>query len=288
MEDTDIEVLGSKPKPDNTGKKRTFLLVGILFLIAAIVVVLILLLLQNRNSNENPFVNNSREGYIASTEHRDTFSYEPFCVRYILDKTRKDTLFRIFEPGGATIELLMYDDCDTNDKSILFATQAANIRAEEDRGIIGDFVYKGKVKAEGYVDSTTIGFCAIFGGKVVLGKSYPTSYLDSAIAWKGYFYRHYTYVTNEGPESFSYNAKSYRRAICIMDNKKAAVVESYGRMTMSDFADALYDNNISLAVGLMGSKNLDEWYRTDSGRVVLYTNSYGPNPNRNYLIFRAK
>ena len=283
INDDEIRVIGPKPKPDNSGKKRTILLVGILFLIAAIVVVLVLLLMQNKNTPEN----NASENDIGSTSDVGTLSDEPFCVRYIFGETSKDTLFRVFEPGGAAVELLMNDDYDTNDQSILFATQAANIRAE-DRGIIGDFVYKGKVKAEGYVDSTTLGFCAIYGGKVVLGKSYSTNYLDSAKNGKGYFYRHYTYVTNEGPESFSNNAKSYRRAICIMDNKKAAVVESYGRMTMSDFADALYDHNFSLAVGLMGSKNLDEWYRADSGRVVLYTNSYGPNPNRNYLIFRAK
>lgn len=288
MKDTDIEVLGSKPKPDNSGKKRTLLLVGILFLIAAIVVVLIMLLMQNQNPPENNAgTSNARENEIGSTSDKDTVSDEPFCVSYVFDNTSKDTLLRLFEPGGATVELLMYADYDTNDQSIIFASQAANIRAE-DRDIIGDFVYKGEVKAEGYVDSTTIGFCAIFGGKVVLGKSYPTNYLDSAIDGKGYFYRHYIYVTNEGPESFSNNAKSYRRAICIRDNKKVAVVESYDRMTMSDFADALYDHSISLAVGLMGSKNLDEWYRVDSGRVVLYTNSYPPNPNRNYLIFRKK
>ena len=288
MKDTDIEVLGSKPKPDNSGKKRTVLLVGILLLIAAIVVVLIMLLMQNQNPSENnPETLNVRESEIGSTGDKDTVSDEPFKVSYIFGNTSKDTLLRVFNPGSAAVELLMYDDYDTNDRTIIFATQAANIRAE-DRGIIGDFVYKGKVKAEGYVDSTTIGFCAIYGGKVVLGKSYPTRYLDSAIVGKGYFYRHYIYVTNEGPESFSNNAKSYRRAICIMEDKKAAVVESYGRMTMSDFADALCDHNVSLAVGLMGSKNLDEWYRADSDRVVLYTNSYEPNPNRNYLIFRAK
>ncbi len=288
MNDNEIEILGTEPQPDNSGKRRTALLVGILVLIAAIVVVLILLLRQNGKQANQEATNNAQEGEIEEVATDTKATVDTFCVRYIMNSSSPaDTLLRVFKPGAASVELLISKDYDTNDASVIFATQAANLKAE-DGGIIGDFVYKGTTLAQGCADSTTLGFCAIVNNKVILGKANPTNYLDSTISSKGFFYRHYCYVTGNGPEVFSNSAKSYRRAICIISNKDVAVVESYGRMSMTDFAQALYDNDITLAVGLMGSKNLDEWYRTDSSRTVIYQNPYGPNPNRNYLIFRKK
>lgn len=290
ISDDDIRVIGRKPKTDNSGKRRTALLVGILVLIAAIVVVLILLLRQNGADAEivQQDVDNKEEsipvegsGDIATGQPTaDTADFR--CIDTIIEGVK----IRIFESGNTAVSLAMFNEIDTNPTDVVFATQAANIRADN-HNVIGDFVINGEVKVKGCPNDMYRGFCALLADKLIIGKAEKTTFLDSAIIKNGSFYRHCAYVTGGAPEQFDDPKEAIRRALCLKGGK-VLVVESVDIVTSSNFAQILHRLNVDNAVGLMGGKNLDEWYRTDSSRTVLYQNPYEPNLNRNYLIFRKK
>lgn len=288
--DDQIRVIGQKPTM-TPKKKRTLILIGVVLAIVLIVIVLLLILWQNKATSE--IVNEAtstdetytpKEGDVGKTVS-DSLSVDtiPFTLEEMEINGNK---YRCFQMVNAELELALYNDIDTTNTSIVFVTQAANIRGDNNK-IIGDFIYKGEEKAKGCPDASTLGFCAIFGGKTIIGKANPTTFLDSAKNDSGFFFRQYALVNDNGFESSESEAKSYRRALCIKDGN-VMVVESIDKITLSAFAEALFDYDISNAVNLMGGKNLDEWYVKDGKREVLFINTREPNPNRNYLIFRVK
>lgn len=288
MKDTDIEVLGSKPKPDNSGKKRTLLLVGILFLIAAIVVVLIMLLMQNQNPPENQSEDNSEQMVptAAETPLDTTKPHEIIVDTVIFDSIE----FRVFKPINLRC-ILSTTTPDTNDSKVMFVTQAANIR-DKSYEIIGDFVEGGDHKfKESSGNIATLGYCAIIGNKITIDKAKTTAKLKEAIDSNGYFFRQFPLVYGEG-EIEKYAGEegvSQRRAFCLRQDTML-VVESISRITMGDFARMLNKNfDVDHAINLIGSFRLTEWYRTsDTTTTTLFTNKSLNIPNCNYLIFRAK
>lgn len=286
MKDTDIEVLGEDPRKLRRKKRNIQLALGI-FAIVLIVIVLFLILRQSKRTSEITSTDATytpTEGDVGKTVS-DSLSVDtiPFTLEEMEINGNK---YRCFQLVNAELELALYNDIDTTDTAIVFVTQAANIRGDNNK-IIGDFIYKGDSMAKGCPNASTLGFCAIFGGKTIIGKANPTTFLDSAKNDSGFFFRQYALVNDNGFESFESEAKSYRRALCIKDGN-VMVVESIDKITLSAFAEALFDYDISNAVNLMGGKNLDEWYVKDGKREVLFINTREPNPNRNYLIFRAK
>lgn len=286
MKDTDIEVLGEDPRKLRRKKRNIQLALGI-FAIVLIVIVLFLILRQSKRTSEITSTDETytpTEGDVGKTVS-DSLSVDtiPFTLEEMEINGNK---YRCFQLVNAELELALYNDIDTTDTAIVFVTQAANIRGDNNK-IIGDFIYKGDSMAKGCPNASTLGFCAIFGGKTIIGKANPTTFLDSAKNDSGFFFRQYALVNDNGFESFESEAKSYRRALCIKDGN-VMVVESIDKITLSAFAEALFDYDISNAVNLMGGKNLDEWYVKDGKREVLFINTRQPNPNRNYLIFRAK
>jgi hypothetical protein len=286
MKDTDIEVLGEDPRKLRRKKRNIQLALGI-FAIVLIVIVLFLILRQSKRTSEITSTDETytpTEGDVGKTVS-DSLSVDtiPFTLEEMEINGNK---YRCFQLVNAELELALYNDIDTTDTAIVFVTQAANIRGDNNK-IIGDFIYKGDSMAKGCPNASTLGFCAIFGGKTIIGKANPTTFLDSAKNDSGFFFRQYALVNDNGFESFESEAKSYRRALCIKDGN-VMVVESIDKITLSAFAEALFDYDISNAVNLMGGKNLDEWYVKDGKREVLFINTREPNPNRNYLIFRAK
>ncbi|MBR5028228.1 MAG: hypothetical protein IKX51_03300 [Bacteroidales bacterium] len=299
INDDEIRVIGQKPTM-TPKKKRTLILIGVVLTIVLLVVILFLVLRQNDKTDE--IVQNTESQTVNqknTDEQQNAVLEADITVSTIVDNGKatlkvSDTTvngikLRRFMPGFVSVELKMYDTTLVNDSTIVFLTQAANIRGDN-HNIIGDFVYEGTPKAKGCPESAT-GFCAIIGNSVILGKGDTTKYLNSAKAQKGYFFRQAIYVKGGVPITFSSDAKSYRRAICSLnkDKNQFLIIESLDKVTMQEFADALSDYEVVNAVGLMGSFILDEWYRKDNGeRVQLFTNNNPENPNRNYLIFRAK
>lgn len=299
--DDEIRLIGRKPTMTQK-KKRTLILAGVVMAIVLLVLILFLVLKQNQNTEKIAQTAAMQTMKQENADETQTSVYEADVTRSTVDGdgqsplTVNDTTvegikLRRFIPGNVSIELKLHDSTLVNDSTIVFLTQAANIRGDN-HNIIGDFVYKGKKLANGAPVSAK-GFCAIIGDIVVLGKddNTTTPYLDSAISQQGYFFRQATYV--KGGESMSFNseAKSYRRAFCSLNekNNKLLVIESLEKVTMQEFAKALANCQVVNAVGLMGSFILNEWYRKENGELVtLYTNNNEPNTNRNYLIFRKK
>lgn len=301
INDDEIRVIGQKPTM-TPKKKRTLILIGVVLAIVLLVVILFLVLRQNDKTNE---IAQNTENHTASQVSADEpqeqvneaavttsiingINQTPLTVS---DTTVNGVKLRRFIPGNVSVELSMYDTTLVNDSSIVFLTQAANVRGDN-HNIIGDFVYKGKPMAKGAPKSAK-GFCAIIGQSVVLGKDDTTTtpYLESAKKQNGYFFRQTIYVKGGEAMTFTDEAKSYRRAICSLNKKTnmLLVIESVDKVSMQEFANALSNYQVVNAVGLMGSFILDEWYREENGKLVtLFTNNNPPHSNRNYLIFRAK
>lgn len=299
--DDQIRVIGQKPTM-TPKKKRTLILIGVVLAIVLLVVILFLVLRQNdktdeiaqNTENQTVLQGNNDEPQeqvneaAVTTSIIDGTNQKPITVS---DTTVNGVKLRRFIPGNVSVELSMYDTTLVNDSSIVFLTQAANVRGDN-HNIIGDFVYKGKPKAEGAPKSAK-GFCAIIGQTVVLGKDDTTTtpYLESTKKQNGYFFRQTIYVKGGEAMTFTDEAKSYRRAICSLNKKTNTllVIESVDKVSMQEFANALSYHQVVNAVGLMGSFILDEWYRKDNSELVtLYTNNNPAHSNRNYLIFRKK
>lgn len=302
ISDDEIRVIGSKPTM-TPKKKRTLILIGVMLAIALLVVILFIVLRQNDKTDEivqNTVNHNEKQENID--EPQNAVLEADVTVSKIVDNGKaalkvSDTTIngiklRRFEPGYVSVELRMYDTTLVNDSTIVFLTQAANIRGDNHK-IIGDFVYKSDTALSKGAPKSAKGFCAILGQTVILGKddTATTPYLDSALHKKGYFFRQTIYVKGGDAMTFTDEAKSYRRAICSLNdtNNQLLVIESVDKVSMQEFANVLSNYQVVNAVGLLGSFILDEWYREENGeRVQLFTNNNPPHPNRNYLIFRAK
>ena len=298
--DDEIRLIGRKPTM-TPKKKRTLILIGVIVAIALLLVILLMLLRQNEKTEEIVKTAATQTGSQQNADEPQNSVLEADITRSttadsatfsidISDTVVDGIKLRRFMPGNVVAELAKYDSTLVNDSSVVFLTQAANIRGNDFK-IIGDFVLKGDALES--VTTTVKGFCAILGRDVILGKddTATTIYLDSAKIKKGYFFRQTTYVKGGEPMTFGNEAKSFRRAICSLNKKsnQLLVIESLDKVTMQEFANALSNHQVVNAVGLIGSFILDEWYRKPDGeRVQLFTNNNSPNPNRNYLIFRKK
>lgn len=302
INDDEIRVIGQKPTM-TPKKKRTLILIGVVLTIVLLVVILFLVLRQN---NDTKAIEQNIEKQITNTENAEesqTTVLEADVSRSTIDATNQKALtvsyttvdgikLRLFIPGNVSVELSLYDTTLVNDSSVVFLTQAANVRGDNHK-IIGDFVYKSNTALSKGAPKSAKGFCAILGQTVILGKddTATTPYLDSALHKKGYFFRQTIYVKGGDAMTFTDEAKSYRRAICSLNetSNQLLVIESVDKVTMQEFANALSNYQVVNAVGLMGSFILDEWYREENGKLVtLFTNNNPPHSNRNYLIFRAK
>lgn len=117
------------------------------------------------------------------------------------------------------------------DKSeYILAAQAADIRADN-REILGSFVLKGDVLAQGISKK---GYCAIIDGRITIGVAENTDLFDKAVETEGYFFRQYPLVDNGLPVDNNLKSASVRKALC---SKADEIFIAFSReeMTMQDY-----------------------------------------------------
>lgn len=137
---------------------------------------------------------------------------------------------------------------DINDKSIIFVTQAADIRADNGK-INGAFVLAGQPMAWGLSKK---GYVAIINDTIKVGVADNSPLFEEATEKGGYFFRQYALVDNGKLVENEPKNKSIRKAICDRGGE-IMVIMSETPESFHDFAQALVDLKIDNAVYLVGS-----------------------------------
>lgn len=152
------------------------------------------------------------------------------------------------------------------DKSeYVLAAQAADIRADN-REILGSFVLKGEVLAQGISKK---GYCAIIDGRITIGVAENTDLFDKAVETEGYFFRQYPLVDNGSPVDNNLKSSTVRKALCSKAGEIFIAV-SREEMTMQDFAAALAAFEVDNAIYLVGSASSYGWYIPKEEEIVEF------------------
>ncbi len=286
IQDNEIRILGSgtldSPKKDDGGKSLMWV-IGIVAtaILFAVVALGAYFLLGNRPIR----------GYFESQVFEPTKPIEPITLVKDTSSqayfTAVDTLvgsskLRIYYPHNA-VPSLHVGPLDPGDNSIVFAAQAADIRADN-MEILGSFVMDGKELSKG---ASVKGFCAMIGNQISLGYSKNTELFDQAINNNGYFFRQYCLVAEGQPIDNNQERRYIRKALCTRGNT-VFVVETLASSSMSDFSHTLIDMRVEYAINLVGTTTYG-WY-TDKA-CIRHEFSHRPNEskipeNTSYIVWR--
>lgn len=203
----------------------------------------------------------------------------------IRDTLINDIPIRIFIPHNAEMSLHI-GRMDKEDKSVIYAAQAADVRADNG-GIVGAFVLKGEPRAWGL---SKRGFCASINGVVTVGVAENSHLFEQATEEGGYFFRQYPLVGDGQLIENEPKGKSIRRAICDRQGE-IFMVETGTIESFHDFAQALVDLGVDQAVYLVGSSAYG-WAVDESGTVHefgednYYTGRRRMPKNTSYIVWR--
>lgn len=205
----------------------------------------------------------------------------------IKDTLINDIPIKIFIPHNAELSLHI-GKMDKEDKSVIYAAQAADVRADNG-GIVGAFVLNGEPKAWGLSKK---GFCASINGKVTIGMAENSPLFEKATEEGGYFFRQYPLVSNGQAIDNEPKGKSVRRAICDRQGE-IFMVETGSTESFHDFAQALADLGVNQAVYLVGSSAYG-WAVDEAGTIHefgednYYTGRRKMPKNTSYIVWKRK
>ena len=200
------------------------------------------------------------------------------------DTVINDIPLKLYLPHQVSMSLWV-GAVDRNDDGILFATQAADVRADNG-GIVGAFVLKGEPLAWG---QSKKGYCAIIHDTVTLGVAENSPLFEEATEKEGYFFRQFPLVDNGRIVENELKGKNIRRALCDR-NKEILVVETLTTESLHDFAQALADLGVDQAIYLLGGIAYG-WATDAEGRRHEFGNPEPPQKkweNISYLVMRNK
>ena len=131
----------------------------------------------------------------------------------------------------------------------------------ESNRYLGSLVQNGK---ELQSDNSRLGYCAMANDNIVIGIARDEKVKDYCIEQKGSFFRQFILVSDGVlPGRFYLHGKVERRALARME-KKLFYVESKGKETMWDFADAIREYGFIDAIYITGGTDYC-FYRTADG-----------------------
>ena len=286
--DNEVRVVGGD---DDKGRKprlrRIIIAIAACVALAAIAVILAVVLLQDKapEPTDNGTTN------VQSTGNNAPADSVWFCntdnsraSEIALSDTLIDSInLQILTPYNVSPELYV-GQIDTADKSILFASQAADLARERGK-IVGAFVCAGEPLSWGLSKK---GYCAIFGDSITVGMAENSPLFEQATDVGGYFFRQYPAVSNGKMVENKPQNSSFRRALCTL-NGKICVIYTPDRVLMNDFSTALVKLGVKDGIFLVGS-TAHGWYRSpDNDDVVQLGFPRAPRmKNVNYLIFRRQ
>mgnify|MGYP006967138145 FL=1 len=198
-----------------------------------------------------------------------------------LRDTINDIPLDIYIPHNAEPQL-MIGVPDIHDKSIIMATQAADIRADNGK-IVGAYVLKGKPYSWGLSKK---GYCGIIGGKLTVGVADNSPLFEEATEKGGYFFRQYPLVDNGVLVENEPKGKSIRKALCDR-NGEIMIVMTKTPESFHDFAQALVDLKVDNAIYTVGSTSYGYFRDKYDHFEQIYEKRRGGYKYENFIIWRS-
>lgn len=290
IRDDQIRIIG---KEENKIPRYRYMLIVCLIILGVVIIAGIIYAISNR-AYEN-----------STIEEAEPVLFEKICVtdtarnkitwsnvdstvagyNEIRDTVINDIPLKLYIPHNAQMSLHV-GAIDKNDTTIIYAAQAADVRADNG-GIVGAFVLAGEPLAWGVSKK---GYCASINGNVTIGVAENSPLFEEATKQKGYFFRQYPLVSNGRLIDNEPKGKSIRRAICEQEGR-VFMVGTVTRESFHDFAQALVDLSIDNAIYLVGSSAYG-WAidangtKHEFGKDDYYTGRKKIPKNISYLVWR--
>lgn len=255
--DDEIQIVTTKE--NETGKKpaNKWVILIIVFVIL-LLVTLFYFIFRNESADKSQI---EREpGYFEMLDESEDLSDVNYEKLFIEEGNEgnafcemADTLIdtvsvRLFHPVNATPSLHVGALGTLNTSDIVFAVQAADIRADNGK-IVGAFVQHGQPLAWGLSKK---GFCAIINDQFTIGMSDDTPLFDEAIQSGGHFFRQYPLLHQGVVMTHPLVNATTRRALCERKGE-IFVAESLTPVSMDVFSHTLSLLGVDNAIYLVGS-----------------------------------
>ena len=197
-----------------------------------------------------------------------------------LRDTINDIPLDIYIPHNAVPELVLGVP-DLHDKSIVFTTQAADIRADNGK-IVGAFVLKGKPLSWGLSKK---GYCGIIDDKITVGVADNSPLFEEATEKGGFFFRQYPLVDKGVLVENEPKGKSIRKALCDR-NGEIMVIMSTTPESFHDFAQALIDMKVDNAIYLVGGISFGYFRDLYDQLSIIYNKHRYGYKYENFIVWR--
>ena len=290
IRDDEIRVIGGDDGQDKKPQGWKWLLL----LLAGMIIGVVIWQLKPEDPEPSPPDESTEQGYfdpVPQTAARNIDKHPLAKAEEIgkgfvemRDTTINDIPMRIYIPHQMRFSLSV-GEIDRNDPSILFATQAADVRADNG-GIVGAFVLKGEPLSWG---GSKKGFCAIINDTVTVGVAENSPLFEEATEKEGYFFRQFPLVDNGQLVENELKGKNFRRALCDR-NGEIFIVETLSTESLHDFAQALTDLGVDQAIYLLGGIAYG-WSTDADGHRHEFGNPDPPKKkweNISYLVMKEK
>ena len=198
-----------------------------------------------------------------------------------LRDTINDIPLDIYIPHNAVPEL-MVGVPDIFDKTIVMATQAADIRADNGK-IVGAFVVKGQPLSWGLSKK---GYCGIIDGKLSVGVADNSPLFEEATEKGGYFFRQYPLVDNGVLVENEPKGKSIRKALCDR-NGEIMIIMTQTPESFHDFAQALVDMKVDNAIYTVGSTSYGYFRDKFDHFEQIYEKRRGGYKYENFIVWKS-
>ena len=286
IRDDELRIIGPDPAPQQEKKTLKWLWP----IIAGVILVAIAILATRlfRKPPDKPVADVFDQSTIIDEPQtpppalQDLGDYSDTTKAYTehLQQTVNDISLEIYIPHNAT-PVLALGTPDINDKSIVFVTQAADIRADNGK-INGAFVLAGQPLAWGLSKK---GYVSIIDGKITVGVADNSPLFEEATEKEGYFFRQYPLVDNGQLVENEPKGKAIRKAICER-NDEIIIVFSSAPESFHDFAQALVDLRVDNAVYLVGSEYSYGYFRDNEGQFTQFAEKRrGGQKFENYIVW---
>ena len=285
-QDDEIYILGSELQ-NKRGKitvKSKWIALAIGFAVLLLTAIIVLFFFQDKGKNIDYYFEPEEslpQSITIETPNLENIDEKGYIETQ--EETANSVSLLIHIPHHATMSLTLGMP-DKSDSTIIFATQAADIRADNKR-IVGEFVLEGRQIARGVAKR---GFCAVIDNTISIGMGDNTPLLQQAIDNNGFFFRQYPLVHNGALIENNPQNSSIRRALAVR-NEQIIMIESQHNATFQEFSQALVEIGISDALYLVGGRNTCGWYYTkDSVRHEFGSELSNLPPYTSFIIWRTK
>ncbi len=291
LRDDEIRVVGSdRPR---RRKHRTALLAAAIVAAVAIIAAAIVMAARGRQHGEvaaQPAPPTGTTAAPVDTARHIGREVEARTAGFteLIDTAINDVPLRLYIPHNASMTLHV-GRLDKSDSTIVFAAQAADIRADNG-GIVGAFVLAGEPLSWGLSKK---GYCAVIGDTVTIGTADNSPLFERATETGGYFFRQYPLVSNGRLVENNPKGKSIRRAICDRQGE-ILMVGTLDTESFHDFSQALVDLGVDQAIYLVGASSYG-WAvdgsgtRHEFGNENIHTSGrHKMSDNTSYIVWRRK